>query len=165
MTPEELKAIENRCNKATPGPWYFHPGDSYCAFPSIMTRNKHFLVFDIADDAPTEFPGRDEDADFVAHAREDIPKLLSYIKKLEDQKWIHVIDNPPKENEEVLFGLFDPTTQVFQGYMREGYIFSDSHDERHLPVRGMYWEVLPGLPKNIYKDLEEHEKAYQKEGG
>ena len=85
MTPEELKEIEERCNKATPGPWYFHPGDSYCAFPSIMTRNKHFLVFDIADDAPTEFPGRDEDADFVAHARDSIPSLLAYIKELESQ--------------------------------------------------------------------------------
>ena len=85
MTKEELDEIRERCNKATPGPWYFHPGDSYCAFPSIMTRNKHFLVFDIADDAPTEFPGRDEDADFVAHARDSIPSLLAYIKELESQ--------------------------------------------------------------------------------
>ena len=100
MTPEELKEIEERCNKATPGPWYFHPGDSYCAFPSIMTRNKHFLVFDIADDAPTEFPGRDEDADFVAHARDSIPSLLAYIKELESQipRWIPVKERLPEES-------------------------------------------------------------------
>ena len=86
----------------------------------------------------------------------DIGKLLKYIKELEDQipKWVHVIDNPPKENEEVLFGLFDPITQIFQGYMRNGHIFSDSHENSFLPVRGMYWQVLPGLPENIYKDLE-----------
>ena len=70
-------------------------------------------------------------------------------------RWIHVIDNPPKENEEVLFGVFDPTTQIFQGYMRNGYIFSDSFEYTFLPIRGIYWQVLPGLPKNIYKDLEE----------
>ena len=87
----------------------------------------------------------------------DIPKLLYYIKKLESNtiRWIHVIDNPPKENEEVLFGVFDPTTQIFQGYIRDGCIFSDFFENNFLPERGMYWQVLPGLPKNIYKDLEE----------
>ena len=87
----------------------------------------------------------------------DIGKLLSHIKELESQipRWIHVIDTPPKENEEVLFGIFDPITQVFQGYMRKGRVFSDSHENSFLPVRGMYWQVLPGLPENIYKDLEE----------
>lgn len=109
MTPEELKEIEERCNKATPGPWYFHPGDSYCAFPSIMTRNKHFLVFDIADDAPTEFPGRDEDADFVAHARDSIPSLLAYIKELESQipRWIPITVAVPDEHEIVLFKMVE----------------------------------------------------------
>ena len=62
-----------------------------------------------------------------------------------------MIDTPPKENEEVLFGLFDPITQIFQGYMRNGHIFSDSHENSFLPVRGMYWQVLPGLPENILK--------------
>ena len=70
-------------------------------------------------------------------------------------RWIHVIDDLPKENVEVLFGVFDPTTQIFQGYMRDGCIFSDFFENSFLPVRGMYWQVLPGLPKNIYKDLEE----------
>ncbi len=160
MTPEELKAIENRCNKATPGPWTterpgvcpetgFQKGITICNFGGRIG------VF--ADPPGGSSPYND--SVFVAYARVDIPQLLEYIKKLEDQipKWIHVIDNPPKENEEVLFGLFDPITQVFQGYMREGYIFSDSHDERFLPFRGMYWQVLPGLPKNIYKDLEKGE--------
>ena len=82
---------------------------------------------------------------------------VEYIKKLESQipKWIHVIDNPPKENVEVLFGVFDSITHVFQGYMRNGYIFSDSFEYTFLPIRGIYWQVLPGLPENIYKDLEE----------
>lgn len=70
-------------------------------------------------------------------------------------RWIHVIDDLPKENVEVLFGVFDPTTQIFQGYIRDGRIFTDLFDHRFSPERGMYWQVLPGLPKNIYKDLEE----------
>ena len=85
MTSEELKEIEERCNKATPGPWHFNPGDSYSAYPSVMTRGRFLLVFDVAEDAPDDFPGWDEDAAFVAHSREDIPKLLVHIKELESR--------------------------------------------------------------------------------
>ena len=125
MTSGELKEIEERARKASP------------------TFALDFM--------------KREDFDYMNRGRSDVYKLLNYIKELESQipRWIHVIDTPPKENEEVLFGIFDPITQVFQGYMRKGRVFSDSHENSFLPVRGMYWQVLPGLPENIYKDLEE----------
>ena len=81
MTPEELKIIEDRCSKATPGPWS-------AILPDITTSNWYisrrpgegedgFYISCI-------FTGK-EDADFVTHSREDIPKLLKYIKELKDQ--------------------------------------------------------------------------------
>jgi hypothetical protein len=53
MTKEELDAIRKRCEKASPGPWY---------------------VVNIDKSKPN--------AEFMAHAREDIPKLLEEIERL-----------------------------------------------------------------------------------
>jgi len=64
MTPEELRAIRDRVESATPGPWsrrdvtrgYYWDG----SYIPVSVRN----------------------ADFAAHAREDIPKLLDEIERL-----------------------------------------------------------------------------------
>lgn len=91
MTPEELEEIEERCNKATPNPTltrYDHGGGrSYVSLPSGGVN----LVADYYGEGP--------DREFYYHSREDIPKLLSYIKELESQipRWIPVEERLPEE--------------------------------------------------------------------
>lgn len=76
MTPEQLDAIEARANAATPGPWTpsHHPNDPY-----------HWAVFDTDTRALTANRGGcPDDADFIAHAREDIATLLDEVVRLND---------------------------------------------------------------------------------
>ena len=80
MTREELKEIEERCNKATPGPWKTLPPDSVNPYWYVTRRQGEEEGFYIA----CFFNGK-EDAEFVINSREDIPKLMSYIKDLESQ--------------------------------------------------------------------------------
>ena len=80
MTKEELKEIEDRCNKATPGPWKTLPPDSVNPCWYVTRRQGEEEGFYIA----CFFNGK-EDAEFVINSREDIPKLMSYIKDLESQ--------------------------------------------------------------------------------
>ena len=78
MTPEERKIIEERCNKATPGPWSAIRPDTTTSNWYVSRRPGEEDGFYIS----CIFNGK-EDADFVTHSRGDIPKLLNYIKKLE----------------------------------------------------------------------------------
>ena len=75
MTNEELKEIENRCNNATKGPWKsmiegrdHTSGDSF-----IMTGGEDIYISN---------PLLDNNQDFIANAKQDIPKLIEEIRKL-----------------------------------------------------------------------------------
>ena len=75
MTESELKEIEERCNKATEGPWKsmiegrdHTSGDSF-----IMTGGKDIYI---------DNPLLDNNQDFIANAKQDIPKLIQEIRKL-----------------------------------------------------------------------------------
>ena len=94
MTPEELKEIENRCNKATPGPWILIPPDDTTPHWYVSRRLGEVEGFYIS----CMFNGKD-DAVFVALSRETIPKLLEYIKELESKisRWIPVEERLPEE--------------------------------------------------------------------
>jgi hypothetical protein len=86
MTEQELKEIEDRCNAATKGPWTsfiegrnHESGDNF-----IMTGIKD------GDDIWSESRGEDiyltgatnADQDFIAHARQDVPKLIQAVRQL-----------------------------------------------------------------------------------
>lgn len=65
MTEDELRAIEARANAAMPGPWEGfdnNPCDDYWA---------------------KDYPA---DAEFIARAREDIPRLVAEVRKL--RRWL-----------------------------------------------------------------------------
>jgi len=89
MTEIEIKEIEDRYKMASPGPWKsliegrdVESGDSF-----IMTGVAE------GEDIWSEKRGEDiyltgattADQDFIAHAREDIPKLISEIKRLKSK--------------------------------------------------------------------------------
>lgn len=84
MSDLDLGAIEKRASAATKGPWRSIHGDSYCAFPSVMRdKGPHFIIYDSNEDDgvniwdAARFPGLDADADFIAHARSDVPALVA----------------------------------------------------------------------------------------
>ena len=68
MTKPDLAAIRERCEKATPGPWEVVKGKSF----GVQSENKNIASC-----------FRNENEDFIANARADIPALLGYIAKLE----------------------------------------------------------------------------------
>lgn len=76
MTPEELKAIEDRCEKATPVPWEHIGGGRESMRYST-------------EDGPMRVQVHGVDAsfynsEFIAHARTDIPMLLAEVERLQE---------------------------------------------------------------------------------
>lgn len=65
MKPEELQAIRERLAKTTPGPW------SYLV-PGSVGAHGYVLFYHVSN----------RDAEFVCHAREDVPKLLREVERL-----------------------------------------------------------------------------------
>jgi hypothetical protein len=80
MTSEELEAIRARCDAATSGPWKSFvegrdhtSGDSFIMTPTGGTRGNGGIELLGATVA---------DQDFIANARQDIPRLLDEIERL-----------------------------------------------------------------------------------
>lgn len=79
MTDDELNAIRQRVEAATPGPWYRDmPHARVCATGRIIGRiatvtKQGTWSVTVQDDA---------NALFIAHAREDIPALLAEVERL-----------------------------------------------------------------------------------
>lgn len=81
LDESELEAIIQRCNKASSGPWvsYVEGRDHESGSNFIMTGS----VGNRGDDI--ELSGATiEDQDFIANARQDIPRLLDEIKILKN---------------------------------------------------------------------------------
>lgn len=115
MNEQELKEIRERAEKATPGRWYWHGYKRNKSMYLLSTSNGHQVVMDFdrwgmhgaiprfrvdgimhraekfiiprQDHKPDgEFYELDHpDADFIAHARTDIPKLLDEVERLRKQ--------------------------------------------------------------------------------
>lgn len=90
LSPEEQKRlaeIQERAEKATPGPWDGTMGeitqhwslletqDKCATVVGMFTNNRGYLSHD-------SLILSNEDADFIAHARSDIPALLAIIRRL-----------------------------------------------------------------------------------
>ena len=76
LTDEDLAAMRTRVSSATPGPWisYIEGRNMMSGSSFIQTRGE-----DIYLSGATE-----ADQDFIASAREDIPRLLLEIERLRD---------------------------------------------------------------------------------
>ena len=79
MTDEELEEIEQRCLRARKGPWKsFIEGRDHVSGCSFIRVDN-----DANPDDDIELTGAtDADQDFIAHARTDIPKLVTAIRTL-----------------------------------------------------------------------------------
>lgn len=91
MTNDELKEIEDRLNNASTGPWTIETGD-YTGenwligsfFLGTSEDGENYSVHVTTDHVhASEFVGDAKaDAEFIAHARTDIQRLLDEIKYL-----------------------------------------------------------------------------------
>jgi hypothetical protein len=74
LSDEELAAIQERCNAATPGPWkaYIEDRDHESGSCFIQTDRNDIELSGASKD----------DYDFIAHARQDIPRLLNEVRRL-----------------------------------------------------------------------------------
>ena len=79
MDNEELKEIQKRCNAAASGPWvsYVEGRDHTSGSNFIMTGMGKNRGEDIELTGATI-----ADQDFIAHARQDIPRLIEEVKRL-----------------------------------------------------------------------------------
>ena len=70
----ELETIRRRCEQATPGPWTsFVEGREQMSGSDFIMTNGDDIYLSGATTA---------DQDFIAHARQDIPRLLAEIARL-----------------------------------------------------------------------------------
>lgn len=77
MTDEELAQIKERAEKATEGPWKIEESRYEGSYNVSSVKEEYDLSACLC---PIK------DAEFIAHAREDIPKLLAEIEALRESK-------------------------------------------------------------------------------
>ena len=79
LSNEELAAIRRRCDAASPGPWvsYVEGRDHTSGSSFIITGAGATRGLDIELTGATI-----ADQDFIAHARQDIPRMLDEIGRL-----------------------------------------------------------------------------------
>ena len=89
MTPDELDAIEARAAAATPGPWAAEDerhgkGSCSCCGEVLYAWNivapSREVVVSAMDDVTPGVHG-DADATFIAHARTDVPALITALRE------------------------------------------------------------------------------------
>lgn len=79
MTPEEREAIRKRCEAATAGPWEWKDvTESFLFGPESMWVGEV-----INRELPEPIENSKHDVEFIAHARTDIPALLSALDEAE----------------------------------------------------------------------------------
>ena len=84
LSDEELAAIQARADAASDGPWRsmiegcdHTSGDNFIMISHRASRSDDMYV--LRDAQPVDVP----DQDFIAHARQDIPRLLAEIARLQ----------------------------------------------------------------------------------
>jgi hypothetical protein len=78
LSNEELSAIYRRLKAATPGPWCHREGFiETCSEPSQLLG----VTMQRSEEGLDALPGP-ANAEFIAHARTDVPRLLAEIERL-----------------------------------------------------------------------------------
>ena len=74
MTEDDLSAILARWEKTTPGPWvsFLEARDDYSGEDFIRTGGNDMYVAN----------GTPDDQEFVAHAKQDVPRLVEEVRRL-----------------------------------------------------------------------------------
>jgi hypothetical protein len=87
LTDAELDAIKARVVAASKAPW-----QSFVEGRDHTSGDNFIRVGGLDDDEPDMYVSRDTgpasvaDQDFIAHARQDIPRLLAEVRRLRDRQ-------------------------------------------------------------------------------
>lgn len=85
MTEAELRSMELRAEKATPGPWWIDGG---------TIENEREIIIKSYADAKDVYV--DENGHFIAHAREDVSTLIAEVRKLREMLELYQWAAPPQ---------------------------------------------------------------------
>ena len=88
MNEKELAEIEARAEAATPGPWKPQQGTKYLAMGDMGEEREYFVMRDgddisiCCDCSTPDGEASPENANFIAHARQDVPALCEEVRRL-----------------------------------------------------------------------------------
>lgn len=156
LTKEELNAIRERCEKATPGKWFWNSYESvYSKLPhGISIRGREICEVNTTKicDLPKHV-GRD-DAIFIEHVHSDIPSLLAHIEELESlvRRWFSITESHPLDQQHVLISCDRGyiRSAVWHDYVTGGRTSEGFSPEENWTVRIVgvtHWAELPSPPK------------------
>ena len=82
ISDDELAAMKARIEATTPGPWtsYFEGRDHFSGDSFIQTSTQDIYI--AADDYAGGGGHFAADQDFIAHARQDMPRLIAEVERL-----------------------------------------------------------------------------------
>lgn len=91
--PARIAAIRARVDEATDGPWRVCRAEEI----SIVSEVGPVIVDQVCAESDEEIIDRDYDADFIAHAREDIPYLLDQLaQQAQEIQALRPLQPPPR---------------------------------------------------------------------
>lgn len=85
MTTNDLDAITARVDAANEGPWAIWHDLDHQGYKTVGDAESYAAVLDgdVAEESnPAAHVYTDEDAEFIAHAREDVPDLVAEVREL-----------------------------------------------------------------------------------
>jgi len=81
MDKQKLDEIRARCEAATPGPWHYVSQHKEINEKLMDTDENGAVVGELPNGIAEIYPiNRQSNAEFIAHARQDIPDLLSALE-------------------------------------------------------------------------------------
>jgi len=87
LTEKQLKEIEERASKATPGPWTLDINYLVGFPPKTRPTGESIMLLEETCRAGSA-EADDANMEFIAHAREDVPALLEEVKRLQAKQAI-----------------------------------------------------------------------------
>ena len=82
LTDERLAEIEARCNAATPGPWTLMPEMCGPDGQGVYEESGLGIICEVGDPYPRGDNHPQENMEFIAAARADVPDLLAEVRRL-----------------------------------------------------------------------------------
>ena len=83
LTDEALAAINARAEAATPGPWRAPKRERLEPVVFFASGDAADVIQGVAGNSPGKHIGLSpEDAEFIAHSREDVPALVAEVRRL-----------------------------------------------------------------------------------
>lgn len=94
MDDARLQAIEERVKAVTPGRWYAEelPPNERFHHPAHWVYAEHEDERGRSNQVVADCPWRQADAEFIAHARKDVPELVAMIRNA--RRWAESCGHP-----------------------------------------------------------------------